>query len=35
MNMLLYEGAIQVVPVLLIALFIETRSIDGKANRAM
>ncbi len=35
MNMLLYEGAMQVVPVLLIALFIETRSVDGQASRAM
>ncbi|ADB33453.1 hypothetical protein Kfla_4420 [Kribbella flavida DSM 17836] len=33
--MLLYESAMQVVPVLLIALFIETRSVDPQASRAM
>ncbi|SBT40751.1 hypothetical protein [Micromonospora auratinigra] len=33
--MILYEGALQVVPVLLIALFIETRSLDRTGSRAM
>jgi hypothetical protein len=32
--MLLYEGAMQVVPVLLITLFIETRRADGQADHA-
>ncbi|MCZ7438790.1 hypothetical protein O7598_20425 [Micromonospora sp. WMMC241] len=33
--MILYEGAVQVVPVLLIALFIETRSVDRQRSRTM
>ncbi|MFI2713961.1 hypothetical protein ACH495_27950 [Micromonospora sp. NPDC018662] len=33
--MTLYEAALQVVPVLLIALFIETRSLDRQRSRAM
>ena len=32
--MLLYEGAMQVVPVLLITLFIESRHADGQADHA-
>ncbi|MGC5311487.1 hypothetical protein [Micromonospora zamorensis] len=35
MNTLIYEGAMQVVPVLLITLFIETRTSDRQASRAM
>ncbi|WP_229399276.1 hypothetical protein [Micromonospora okii] len=31
--MALYEGAMQVVPVLLIALFIESRTVDRSASR--
>lgn len=33
--MILYEGALQVVPVLLIALFIETRDADRQGSRAL
>ncbi|GAA3767434.1 hypothetical protein [Micromonospora maritima] len=33
--MVLYEGALQVVPVLLIALFIDTRSLGRQGSRTM